>query len=76
MVTKSKTRTASPVSASITVAEKQFLNSNEAAHFLGLSYWTLAKHRSAGIGPRFARPNGGRVLYHRADLEKWARGRA
>lgn len=52
-----------------------FLNTAQAAHYIGLTARTLANMRWKGDGPRF-RKHGGRVLYHIDDLEDWSRGTA
>lgn len=48
-----------------------FLNSKQAAHFLGLQAKTLANMRWQGEGPPYRR-HGGQVCYHIADLEAWS----
>jgi hypothetical protein len=55
--------------------EAAFLNSIEAARFLGLSPRTLDRWRWAGFGPRFRR-HGGRVVYAVADLLAWSEAQA
>jgi transposase len=50
-----------------------FLNTQQAAHYLGLSPRTLQEHRSAGTGPRFRR-HCRHVRYHIADLDSWSKG--
>lgn len=48
-----------------------FLNSAQAAHFLGLSLRTLEDMRERGDGPLY-RKHGRQVRYHIADLETWS----
>ena len=54
--------------------ESNFLNTRQAADFLGLSTRTLDRFRVSGDGPVFHR-FGGRVRYSRPDLECWAASR-
>jgi hypothetical protein len=51
-----------------------FLNTLDAAKYLGLSPRTLEKMRLLGHGPRF-RKHGRYVRYHINDLEQWSEGR-
>jgi excisionase family DNA binding protein len=48
-----------------------FLNTDQAAHYVGLSRRTLEKMRTAGGGPRY-RKHGRYVRYHIADLDEWS----
>jgi excisionase family DNA binding protein len=48
-----------------------FLNTDQAAHYVGLSRRTLEKMRTAGGGPRF-RKHGRYVRYHIDDLDGWS----
>jgi len=48
-----------------------FLNTAQAAHYLGLSRRTLEDLRRQGNGPP-ARRHGRLVRYHIADLEAWS----
>ncbi|MGE4061677.1 MAG: helix-turn-helix transcriptional regulator [Sphingomonadales bacterium] len=48
-----------------------FLNTDQAAHYVGLSRRTLEKMRTAGGGPRF-RKHGRYVRYHIDDLDEWS----
>ncbi|WP_297494717.1 AlpA family transcriptional regulator [Acidocella sp.] len=48
-----------------------FLNTDQAAFFVGLSRRTLEKMRTAGGGPHY-RKHGRYVRYHIADLEEWS----
>lgn len=43
----------------------------EVEHLYGLDYQTLANWRSQGKGPRYVKAGARRVLYRRADLDKW-----
>ena len=52
-------------------ATDQYLTNVEAAAVLKLSPRTLEKLRVNGGGPRF-RKFGSRVIYARADLDRWA----
>ena len=51
-----------------------FLNTDQAAFYVGLSRRTLEKMRTTGDGPRF-RKHGRYVRYHIDDLDAWSRGR-
>ena len=51
-----------------------FLNTDQAAHYVGLSRRTLEKMRTAGGGPRF-RKHGRYVRYHIDDLDEWSADR-
>jgi len=48
-----------------------FLNTAQAAHYVGLSGRSLEKMRRQGRGPRF-RKHGRYVRYHIADLDAWS----
>ena len=50
------------------------ITTGEAARFLGLSQSTLAKMRLNGNGPVYCKL-GRRVVYRRADLERWLESR-
>ncbi len=52
-----------------------FLNTAQAAFFVGLSRQALEKMRRQGRGPRF-RKHGRYVRYHIADLEAGAEGQS
>ncbi|TRO91257.1 helix-turn-helix domain-containing protein [Glycocaulis profundi] len=52
-------------------AGSPFLNTDQAAHYIGLTGRTLANMRWRGEGPPF-RKHGGRILYHIDDLETWS----
>jgi excisionase family DNA binding protein len=49
-----------------------FLNTAQAAFYVGLSRRTLEKMRTAGEGPRF-RKHGRYVRYHIDDLDQWSK---
>lgn len=50
-----------------------FLNTAQAAFYIGLSRRTLEKMRLTGDGPRF-RKHGRYVRYHINDLDAWSEG--
>lgn len=50
-----------------------FLNTAQAAFYVGLSQRTLEKMRLTGGGPRF-RKHGRYVRYHIDDLDAWSLG--
>ena len=50
-----------------------FLNTAQAAYYVGLSRRTLEKMRVTGAGPRF-RKHGRYVRYHIDDLNAWSLG--
>jgi excisionase family DNA binding protein len=51
-----------------------FLNTAQAAFYVGLSARTLEKMRTAGTGPVY-RKHGRYVRYHIDDLDAWSEGR-
>lgn len=51
--------------------DTHFLDTQQAARFLGLSAKTLARYRVSGDGPVFHR-FGNRIRYRRAALDAWA----
>lgn len=55
--------------------ERPYLNTSQAAHFLGIGWRKLQKLRVKGEGPRFRR-HGRLIYYHVDDLEIWSRGTA
>jgi hypothetical protein len=55
-------------------APAQFLNTEEAAAYLGVSMSLLEKLRVRGDGPAYAKV-GARVIYLREDLDAFVRGR-
>lgn len=48
-----------------------YMNTLQAARYLGLSAKTLSRYRVSGDGPVFHRFNT-RIRYRREDLDKWA----
>lgn len=48
-----------------------FLDTGQAAFYIGLSYRTLEKMRVVGGGPKF-RKHGRYVRYHIDDLDAWS----
>lgn len=52
-----------------------FLNTAQAAYYIGLSPRTFERMRRTGRGPRF-RKHGRYVRYHITDLDAWSEGRA
>jgi hypothetical protein len=52
-----------------------FLNTAQAAFYIGLSKRTLEKMRVTGGGPKY-RKHGRYVRYHIDDLNAWSEGRA
>lgn len=55
-------------------ADNQWLSTDEAAVYVGLSVSRLANLRSDGQGAAYSKPNNGKVLYLRSDLDKWIKG--
>jgi len=55
----------------LTPPTPKFLNSKQAAEYLGLKPNTLAKMRVFGNGPKY-RKHGFRVLYALDDLNAWS----
>lgn len=51
-----------------------YLFAEEAAIYLRISERALESFRSNGAGPPY-RKHGGRVVYHRDDLDAWSRAR-
>lgn len=51
-----------------------FLNTAQAAFYIGLSQRTLEKMRLKGGGPQF-RKHGRYVRYHIDELDEWSKGR-
>ena len=54
----------------MSLAEPRYLNTREAAAYLGLSPSTLARMRVTGEGPRYSKA-GRRVIYDPRDLDRW-----
>lgn len=61
-------------------ADDPWLNSNQAAEYLGYSSKTLAKWRQLGTGrgPKFTKTTTGQPRYRRSELDRWLKrqGRA
>ena len=55
--------------------DRPFLNTEQAAYYLGIGWRKLMRLRLAGMGPRF-RKHGRLILYHVDDLESWSRDAA
>lgn len=55
-------------------SKSPFVTVEEAAEYLKLTRSTLDNFRWAGGGPKY-RKHGGRVLYHRDELDRWSRER-
>lgn len=55
--------------------QRPFLNTPQAAHYVGLSARHLERMRSRGGGPRFRR-HGRFVFYHVEDLDAWSEANA
>ena len=53
---------------------RRYLNTQEAADYLGISPKTLSKMRGGGGGPRYSKA-GRRVIYDIRDLDSWVEGR-
>ena len=51
-----------------------YMLAGEAAQYLRLEERTLNNMRWRGEGPDY-RKHGGKVIYHRDDLDSWSRGR-
>jgi len=51
-----------------------YLTAEEAAEYLRLEARTINNMRWRGEGPNF-RKHGGKVIYHRDDLDEWSQGR-
>jgi hypothetical protein len=56
-------------------SQRPYLNTSQAAHFLGIGWRKLQAMRVAGEGPRVRR-HGRHIYYHPHDLEAWSRGTA
>jgi hypothetical protein len=55
-----------------TLSERPYLNTAQAAHYIGLSVRHLERMRSQRDGPPFRR-HGRFVFYHIDDLDAWSR---
>lgn len=58
-----------------TAVEAEYLDTKQAATFLGLSPYTLQSWRSRGMGPPHYPVSGTRVHYKKAELEAWMQQR-
>lgn len=56
-------------------SERPYLNTAQAAHYLGIGTRKLQKLRVSGEGPR-CRHHGRLIFYHPDDLEAWSRATA
>ena len=45
------------------------MRASDAAIYLGISYHSLAQHRTRGTGPLFVKI--GRIFYFKSDLDSW-----
>ncbi len=52
-------------------AGRPYLNTAQAAYYLGIGWRKLMRLRVAGEGPRFRR-HGRLIVYHPADLDAWS----
>jgi predicted DNA-binding transcriptional regulator AlpA len=52
---------------------REFLRSNDAANYLGVSEHLLSKWRHYKEGPQYIKAGPRIILYEKADLEKWVR---
>lgn len=59
------------IRATATRRGSPFLNTTQAADFIGLSHRTLERMRTKGRGPDY-RKHGRYVKYHIDDLEAWS----
>lgn len=57
----------SPTNAAV----RPYLNTAQAAHYLGIGWRKLMRLRVAGKGPRF-RKHGRLIFYHMDDLDAWS----
>lgn len=53
--------------------KEKFLDSSEAAEYIGYAVNTLQYWRTHKIGPMYYKPNG-KVLYKKKDLDAWMNG--
>jgi excisionase family DNA binding protein len=56
------------------LAVSELLTRPEAAQVLRVKVGTLGQWAYRGVGPRFFRPDGGRALYRKSDLDAWLAG--
>jgi hypothetical protein len=55
------------------MTDKENLNTEDAAKYLGYSQGTLENWRMQNTGPRYYKPLG-RVFYFKDDLDLWIKG--
>jgi hypothetical protein len=53
----------------------RWMNTADAAAFLGLATKTLSNMRALDRGPAFIRYEGGQIVYAQDDLERWREAR-
>lgn len=56
-------------------AEDKFLDTSQAAHYLGYSTSSLETWRCEGVGPKYYKMHR-RVRYKQSDLDAWREARA
>lgn len=54
---------------------RPYLNTQQAAHYLGIGWRKLMRLRVDGAGPVF-RLHGRLIVYHRDDLDAWSQAHA
>ena len=54
---------------------RPYLNTQQAAHYLGIGWRKLMRLRTAGEGPVF-RQHGRLIVYHPHDLDAWSQSTA
>lgn len=54
---------------------RPYLNTQQAAHYLGIGWRKLMRLRAAGEGPEY-RLHGRLIVYHPRDLEAWSQATA
>lgn len=69
MVAKDLTETKKPMRPPL--VDSPYLWASEAALYLRISLRALENFRASGEGPAY-RKHGGRIVYHREDLERWS----
>lgn len=67
--------TTPPDKARATGSDRPYLNTAQAAHYLGIGARKLQKLRVSGKGPR-CRHHGRLIFYHPDDLESWSQATA
>ena len=53
---------------------KRYYTTEEAAAYLNLAVGTLGNMRTQNRGPKFYKPEGGKPMYDRDDLDAWVKG--